>query len=132
LLQASFHHALGVCLITGSTLAQTTAPMGPSQSDIGSGASMTEMELYTLYAEASELHDEGKLDEAYALYSRVWAQNPGFDVAASMADIELRRQQFVLATIHFRYALEHMPVTQNKRYLDTISRGFREARQHVG
>lgn len=130
--QVSAQAAENTSTDAASTPSATDSPAPSTGSKIGSGASMTEMELYTLYAEASRLHDQGKLDEAYTRYAKVWAQNPGFDVAASMADIELRREQFVRAATNFHYALEHMPVTQNKRYLDTLSRGFRQARQRVG
>lgn len=105
----------------------STEQIHPSQSP----AQLTEMDLYALYAEASKLHDAGEFDKAYERYVRIWTQKRGYDVAASMGDIELRRGHYALAASHFRYALDHMPVTQNKLYFDTLQAGFDKARPHV-
>lgn len=94
-------------------------------------ASAREMQLYQLYAEASKLHDAGQFDQAYERYQRIWAEKQSYDVAASMGDIDLRREHYAIAATHFRFALDHMPVTQNKLYLATLQSGFDKARPHV-
>ena len=94
-------------------------------------ATAREMELYRLYAEASKLHEAEQFDQAYELYQRIWAEKQSYDVAASMGDIDLRREHYALAATHFRFALDHMPVTQNKLYLATLQSGFDKARPHV-
>lgn len=94
-------------------------------------ATAREMELYRLYEEASKLHEQEQFDQAYERYSRIWAEKQSYDVAASMGDIDLRREHYALAAKHFRFALDHMPVTQNKLYLATLQSGFDKARPHV-
>lgn len=94
-------------------------------------ASAREMALYQLYAEASKLHEAEQFDQAYERYQQIWAEKQSYDVAASMGDIDLRRENFALAATHFRFALDHMPVTQNKLYLATLQSGFDKARPHV-
>jgi hypothetical protein len=94
-------------------------------------ASAREMELYQLYAEASKLHDAEQFDQAYERYQRIWKEKQSYDVAASMGDIDLRREHYAVAATHFQFALGHMPVTQNKLYLATLQSGFDKARPHV-
>lgn len=112
--------------------AATSAQPAPAVAPAPAASAPTgEMELYQLYAEASKLHDAGRFDQAYERYLKIWAQKRGYDVAASMGDIDLRREQFALAATHFRFALDHIPVTQNKLYLATLQDGFEKARAKV-
>lgn len=120
-----------------ATSAQPAAAAAPSVDNPGVSSTAapatptSEMELYQLYAEASKLHDAGKFEQAYERYMKIWTQKRGYDVAASMGDIDLRREHYALAATHFRFALDHIPVTQNKLYLATLQDGFEKARAKV-
>lgn len=85
-------------------------------------------QLWEWYGQASDLHDAGKLDEAWEIYQKIWQHRQTYDVATSMAGICMHRQQFARAAHYYHVALREMVPTQTPEFVASVTREFESAR----
>lgn len=85
-------------------------------------------QLWEWYGQASDLHDAGKLDEAWKVYQKIWQHRHTYDVATSMAGICMHRQQFAAAAHYYHVALREMVPTQTPEFVASVTREFELAR----
>lgn len=88
-------------------------------------------ELWDWYGEASRLHDQGKINEAWKLYKKIWRHKQTYDVAASMGEICARRAQFALAARYYRFAIETVVPTQSPDFVKALNEEYAKARREV-
>lgn len=91
----------------------------------------TPEQLWDWYGEASRLHDQGKVNEAWNLYKKIWKYKQTYDVAASMGEICARRAQFALAARYYRFALETVVPTQSPDFVKAVNEEYSKARREV-
>lgn len=91
----------------------------------------TPEELWDWYGEASRLHDQGKVNEAWKLYKKIWKYKQTYDVAASMGEICARRAQFALAARYYRFAIETVVPTQSPDFVKAVNEEYAKARREV-
>jgi len=87
--------------------------------------------LWDWYGEASRLHDEGKVNEAWNLYKKLWKYRRTYDVAASMGEICARRAQFALAARYYRHAIDTVVPTQTPEFIKAVNDEYSKARREV-
>ncbi len=88
-------------------------------------------ELWDWYGEASRLHDQGKVNEAWKLYKKIWKHKQTYDVAASMGEICARRAQFALAARYYRFAIETVVPTQSPDFVKAVNEEYAKARREI-
>lgn len=88
-------------------------------------------ELWDWYGEASRLHDQGKINEAWTLYKKIWKHKQTYDVAASMGEICARRAQFALAARYYRFAIETVVPTQSPEFVKALNEEYAKARREI-
>lgn len=91
----------------------------------------TAQDLWGWYGEASRLHDQGKVNEAWKLYKKIWQHKQTYDVAASMGDICMRRAQFALAARYYRFAIDSVVPTQSPDFVNAVKEEYAQARREV-
>lgn len=94
-------------------------------------ATPTAQDLWDWYGEASRLHDEGKVNEAWKLYKKIWQHKQTYDVAAAMGDICMRRAQFALAARYYRFAIDSVVPTQSPDFVNAVKEEYARARREV-
>jgi hypothetical protein len=85
-----------------------------------------------LYSEADAAMQAGNFSRAKELLQQAWEQSPTFDVAASLADVELRLKDYVSAAEHARFALNHLPASDGEKFRGSIQRVLDEAVKELG
>jgi hypothetical protein len=93
--------------------------------------SPTAQQLWDWYGEASRLHDQGKVNEAWNLYKKIWKYKQTYDVAASMGEICARRAQFALAARYYRFAIETVVPTQSPDFVKAVNEEYSKARREI-
>ncbi len=88
-------------------------------------------QLWDWYGEASRLHDQGKVNEAWNLYKKIWKYKQTYDVAASMGEICARRAQFALAARYYRFAIETVVPTQSPDFVKAVNEEYAKARREI-
>jgi hypothetical protein len=91
----------------------------------------TAEQLWDWYGEASRLHDQGKVNEAWNLYKKIWKYKQTYDVAASMGEICARRAQFALAARYYRFAIETVVPTQSPDFVKAVNEEYSKARREI-
>lgn len=97
----------------------------------GADTTPSVQELWTWYGEASRLHDQGKVNEAWRLYKKIWKYKQTYDVAASMGEICARRAQFALAARYYRFAIETVVPTQSPDFVKAVNEEYAKARREI-
>jgi tetratricopeptide (TPR) repeat protein len=126
-------------LLAAPLAAQTRAvPRGqqPATSGKTSGSSSAESaelakQLWQWYGDASDLHDAGKLDEAWEVYQKIWKHRQSYDVATSLGSICMRRGEYAHAAHYFDIALQKMVPTQTPEFVSQVTREFESAKEQV-
>lgn len=88
-------------------------------------------QLWDWYGQASELHDAGKLSEAWALYQRVWKYRKTYDVATSLGGVCYQRGEYAAAAHYYRIALDEMVPTESPKFVAEVKGAFDAARAEV-
>lgn len=97
----------------------------------GADTEPSAQELWAWYGEASRLHDQGKVNEAWRLYKKIWKYKQTYDVAASMGEICARRAQFALAARYYRFAIETVVPTQSPDFVKAVNEEYSKARREI-
>jgi len=85
-------------------------------------------QLSDWYSQASDLHDKGKLSEAWVLYQRVWRYRRTYDVATSLGGVCFQRGEYALAAHYYRIALDEMVPTASPKFVKDVEAAFEKAR----
>jgi tetratricopeptide (TPR) repeat protein len=88
-------------------------------------------QLWDWYGEASKLHDQGKVEEAWKVYKRIWEHKQTYDVAASMGEVCAKRGEFALAARYYRFALETVVPTQSPDFVEAVKEELHKALAEV-
>lgn len=124
------------------TVAATVAPAQAQPSDADPRGSFdsshftkppppSAKQLWDWYAEASQLHDQGKVDEAWKVYSRIWQHKKTYDVAASMGEVCAKRGDYASAARYYRFALETVVPTQSPDFAEAVKEELEKALAEV-
>jgi tetratricopeptide (TPR) repeat protein len=84
-------------------------------------------QLWDWYGEASKLHDQGKVDEAWKVYKRIWEHKKTYDVAASMGEVCAKRGEYAEAARYYRFALETVVPTQSPDFVEAVKEELHKA-----
>lgn len=88
-------------------------------------------QLWDWYGEASKLHDQGKVDEAWKVYKRIWEHKKTYDVAASMGEVSAKRGEYAQAARYYRFALETVVPTQSPDFVEAVKEELQKALAQV-
>lgn len=88
-------------------------------------------QLWDWYGEASRLLDQGKVDEAWKVYKRIWEHKKTYDVAASMGEVCAKRGEYASAARYFRFALETVVPTQSPDFAQAVKEELENALAQV-
>ncbi len=88
-------------------------------------------QLWDWYGEASKLHDQGKVDEAWRVYKRIWEHKKTYDVAASMGEVSAKRGEYAVAARFYRFALETVVPTQSPDFVEAVKEELQKALTQV-
>jgi tetratricopeptide (TPR) repeat protein len=70
---------------------------------------------------------KGNLDEARAQFAKAWALKQTMELAASLAEVEMRLQRFADAAEHWEYYIQHLPPDRTDAEFQLA-----ECRKHLG
>lgn len=69
--------------------------------------------------------------EARRLLLELWNEHKTYDVAASLAQVEFRENNYALSARYMTYALAHIPPTETPAKLQAFKQGLAEAQEHL-
>lgn len=84
-----------------------------------------------LYEQGEAAFDAGKFEEARSKFALVWALRKSYDVAAVLAQAELKAGRNAEAAEHLAYAVAHFPVSASTEVRKKIEAAFAEVRVTV-
>lgn len=125
----SFKQVLATaCLVAWASSAHAqTQPPAETKASLAEKEALSK-QLWDWYGQASDLHDAGKLSEAWALYQRVWRHRKTYDVATSLGGVCYQRGEYALAAHYFRIALDEMVPTASPNFVKEVEETFEKAR----
>src|SRR5690606_9172808 len=121
-----------VCLISWASVAHAQQSMAaetpPATTAEAASKQALSNQLSDWYSQASDLHDKGKLSEAWVLYQRVWRYRRTYDVATSLGGVCFQRGEYALAAHYYRIALDEMVPTASPKFVKDVEAAFEKAR----
>lgn len=119
-----------VCLLSWASVTHAQESTKSETRPVSKEASKQALsnQLSDWYSEASDLHDKGKLSEAWVLYQRVWRHRKTYDVATSLGGVCFQRGEYALAAHYYRIALDEMVPTASPKFVKDVEAAFERAR----
>jgi hypothetical protein len=71
-------------------------------------------------------------EEAYRIFSSLWAEQQTYDVALSLGNAELRLRKYAAAAAHLTFALENFPPAESRELGERATKALDRAKQEVG
>lgn len=134
-LRSSRRLLLSLCLLSSLSLparadtlpAETAAQVEARRTSEEKEREVLSRQLWDWYGQASDLHDAGKLSEAWALYQRVWRYRKTYDVATSLGGVCFQREEYALAAHYYRIALDEMVPTASPSLVAEVEAAFEKS-----
>jgi hypothetical protein len=128
----SLIYAISLAVATFVTPARSQPSNAASfQQPQASQAPPNAKQLWEWYEEASQLHDRGKVDEAWKVYQRIWEHKKTYDVAASMGEVCAKRGEYARAARYYWFALETVVPTQSPDFVEAVKEELHKALARV-
>ena len=84
-----------------------------------------------LFHDGEVAYQTGKYEEARQLFLEAWSVRPTYDVASSLAQVELKLQRFRDAAEHLQYCLEHFAPSESATILEHVQKALADAKTRV-
>lgn len=88
-------------------------------------------ETDALFDKGNAAYDAGKYEEALGHFAAVWKVRKTHDLAATMAQAELKLGRHAAAAEHLRYALAHFPLTGKAEMKKRMEEVFTDVRKNI-
>jgi len=116
------HHRLALILATCVALSTSVGHADSSDTEA----------RRKLYEQGRAAMAADNWQESYRLFSGLWREQPSYDVAINLGEIELHLGKFRDAAEHLAYGLRHLPPREKLDVARTAREGLGFAKQRVG
>lgn len=110
------------------TQAQTPSPANAAQPGTANDSNQAD----DLYRRANVAYDEGKLEEAYDLYTRAFSLKKSYDIASNLGQTEFKLGKFAAAAEHLAYSLSVYPPNGKVEAREKMQAMLEDARKQSG
>lgn len=117
--------ASGLVLLTASSAGLAAGPSGAGSDDSGDIDQARQVKDITRAGIAQ--YKRGNLAEARAEFAKAWALKPSTELAAMLAEVEMKLGQFDDAAPHWEYYIQNLPPDRAEAELQLA-----ECRRHLG
>jgi hypothetical protein len=85
-----------------------------------------------LFHNGETAFEAGRYEEARGAFLDAWSVRQTYDVASSLAQVELKLHRYRDAAEHLDYCLRHFAPSESAKILERVQKGFAAAKSHVG
>ncbi len=124
--------ALAALMVMLAAASHLRAQTPPSANAAQSGATSSSSQADDLYRRANVAYDQGRLEEAYELYSQAFALKKSYDIASNLGQTEFKLGKFAAAAEHLAYSLSVYPPNGKVEARDKMQAMLEDARKQSG
>lgn len=117
--------ATGLALLTASSLGFAAGPSAAGSDDAGDVDGARQVKDITRAGIAQ--YKRGNLEEARVAFAKAWALKPSTELAAILAEVEMKLGHFDDAAAHWEYYIQNLPPDRAEAELQLA-----ECRRHLG
>ena len=123
------HAALAIAplLVTANA---ASAPNGATKGE--AEAADDNARVRSLFRRGSAAFEAGKLEEARQLFLDSWAIRQTYDVASSLAQVEMQLKRYRDAAEHLAFCIRNFAPVESEQTLDQVKKAFADVKTRVG